>query len=158
LFSYGDTQRYRLGVNFNHIPVNAPKCPFHSYHRDGKMRTDGNLGATLTYHPNSAGLWENQPDFAEPPMPIEGQAAHWDHRVDDDHWEQPGNLFRLMTPEQQKVLLDNTARSVGGAARHIQERHIANCTKADPAYGAGVAKAIARLAGQPRKRVHELAT
>ena len=43
LFSYGDTQRYRLGVNFNHIPVNAPKCPFHSYHRDGAMRTDGNL-------------------------------------------------------------------------------------------------------------------
>ena len=45
LFSYGDTQRYRLGVNFNHIPVNAPKCPFQSYHRDGEMRTDGNLGA-----------------------------------------------------------------------------------------------------------------
>jgi catalase len=43
LFSYGDAQRYRLGVNFNHIPVNAPKCPFHSYHRDGAMRTDGNL-------------------------------------------------------------------------------------------------------------------
>jgi catalase len=41
LFSYGDAQRYRLGVNFNHIPVNAPKCPFHSYHRDGQMRTDG---------------------------------------------------------------------------------------------------------------------
>jgi catalase len=39
LFSYGDAQRYRLGVNFNHIPVNAPKCPFHSYHRDGAMRT-----------------------------------------------------------------------------------------------------------------------
>jgi catalase len=46
LFSYGDTQRYRLGVNFNHIPVNPPKCPFHSYHRDGQMRTDGNLEAT----------------------------------------------------------------------------------------------------------------
>src|SRR6185295_2457498 len=26
IFSYGDTQRYRLGVNFNHIPVNAPQC------------------------------------------------------------------------------------------------------------------------------------
>lgn len=46
LFSYGDAQRYRLGVNFNHIPVNAPKCPFHSYHCDGAMRTDGNLGGT----------------------------------------------------------------------------------------------------------------
>ncbi len=68
LFSYGDTQRYRLGINFNHIPVNAPQCPFQSYHRDGKMRTDGNLGGTLTYNPNSAGLWDNQPEFAEPPL------------------------------------------------------------------------------------------
>ena len=42
LFSYGDAQRYRLGVNHGHIPVNAPRCPFHSYHRDGLMRTDGN--------------------------------------------------------------------------------------------------------------------
>ncbi len=44
LFSYGDAQRYRLGVNHHQIPINAPKCPFHSYHRDGAMRTDGNLG------------------------------------------------------------------------------------------------------------------
>jgi catalase len=94
LLSYGDTQRYRLGINFNHIPVNAPKFPFQSYHRDGKMRTDGNLGDTLTFNPNSAGLWDNQPDFAGPPMPIEGDAAHWDHRVDDDHWEQCRHMGR----------------------------------------------------------------
>src|SRR6266851_2058557 len=142
LFSYGDTQRYRLGVNFNHIPVNAPKCPFQSYHRDGQMRTDGNLGGTLSFHPNSAGLWENQPDFAEPPLPVEGDAAHWDHRVDDDHWEQPGNLFRKMTPAQQQVLFENTARAMGDASLHIKQRHVGNCAKADPAYGAGVAKAL----------------
>jgi catalase len=142
LFSYGDTQRYRLGVNFNHIPVNAPRCPFRSYHRDGLMRTDGNLGGTTSYNPNGAGLWDNQPDFAEPPLPIDGAAAHWDHRVDDDHWEQPGNLFRLMRPVQQQALFENTARAIGDAAGVIQERHIANCTRADPAYGAGVAKAL----------------
>jgi catalase len=58
LFSYGDTRRYRLGVNFNHIPVNSPQQrPFHrSYHRDGAMRTDGNLGATVSYNPNSQGV------------------------------------------------------------------------------------------------------
>jgi catalase len=50
-----------------------------------------------------------------------------------------------MTPEQQQLLFDNTARSVGGAAWHIQERHIANCTRADPAYGTGVAEAIAKI-------------
>jgi catalase len=142
LFSYGDTQRYRLGINFNHIPINAPKCPFRSYHRDGKMRTDGNLGGTLAYNPNSAGLWDNQPDFAEPPMPIEGDAAHWDHRLDDDHWAQPGNLFRKMTPAQQQLLFENTARAMGDARLHIKQRHVANCMRADPAYGAGVAKAL----------------
>jgi catalase len=142
LFSYGDTQRYRLGVNFNLIPVNAPKCPVHSYHRDGKMRTDGNLGATPTYFPNSQGEWAGQPDLNEPPLAIEGAAAHWDHRVDEDYYSQPGALFRLMTPPQQQALFDNTARAMGDVAREIKERHIANCAKADPAYGAGVARSL----------------
>jgi catalase len=142
LFSYGDAQRYRLGVNFNHIPVNVPKCPFHSYHRDGQMRTDGNLGATPSFFPNSRGEWNDRPDLSEPAQPVEGPAAHWDHRLDDDYYSQPGDLFRLMSAEQQQMLFDNTARSIGGAARHIQERHIANCAKAEPAYGAGVAKRL----------------
>ncbi len=57
LFSYGDAQRYRLGVNFNQVPVNRPRCPFHSYHRDGAMRVDGNLGGTPSYYPNRHGEW-----------------------------------------------------------------------------------------------------
>jgi catalase len=143
LFSYGDTQRYRLGINFNHIPVNAPKCPFASYHRDGKMRTDGNLGGTTSYNPNSQGLWDNQPEYAEPALALEGDPAdHYDHRLVDDHWEQPGNLFRKMTPEQKQLLFDNTARAINGASQEVLERHVANCTKADPAYGRGVAKAL----------------
>jgi catalase len=142
LFAYGDAQRYRLGVNHHQIPVNAPKCPFHSYHRDGTMRVDDNHGGTIGYEPNTKGEWQEQPDFSEPPLAIEGAADHWNHRVDDDYYSQPGNLFRLMTPAQQQVLFDNTARSVGGASVAIQKRHIANCTLADPAYGAGVAKAL----------------
>jgi catalase len=142
LFSYGDAQRYRLGVNHHLIPVNAPRCPVHSYHRDGAMRVDGNFGGTLGYEPNSEGEWKEQPEYAEPRLALSGAADHWDHRVDTDYWSQPGALFRLMTPEQQQVLFENTARSVGGAPREIQLRHIANCTKADPAYGAGVARAL----------------
>jgi catalase len=142
LFSYADAQRYRLGVNFNHIPVNAPKCPFHSYHRDGAMRTDGNLGATKTYFPNGYGEWQDQPDFSEPPLALHGDAAHWDHRLDEDYYSQPGDLFRLMTPAQQQVLFENTARAMGDADIAIKQRHIANCNKADPAYGAGVARAL----------------
>ena len=142
LFSYGDAQRYRLGVNHHLIPVNAPRCPVHSYHRDGAMRVDGNQGATIGYEPNSKNEWQQQPDFSEPPLALDGAADHWNHRVDDDYYSQPGALFRLMTPEQKQQLFDNTARSIGGATREIQLRHIENCRKADPAYGEGVAKAL----------------
>lgn len=145
LFSYGDAQRYRLGVNHSHIPVNAPKCPFHSYHRDGQMRVDGNQGGTLGYEPNSEQEWAEQPDFREPPLSIEGAADHWNHRVDEDYYSQPRALFRLMTEAQQQALFDNTARAISGASEQVKQRHIGNCTLCDPAYGAGVAEAIARL-------------
>src|SRR5699024_11583259 len=68
------------------IPVNAPKCPYHSFHRDGAMRTDGNLGSTLHYEPNSYGEWEHQRDTMEPALEIEGDATHWDFRQDDDNY------------------------------------------------------------------------
>jgi catalase len=142
LFAYGDAQRYRLGVNHHQIPVNAPRCPVHSYHRDGALRVDGNHGGTLGYEPNSEGQWQEQPDYREPPLAVEGLADHWNHREDTDYYSQPGNLFRLMNLAQQQVLFENTARSVGGAPKEIQLRHIRNCLKADPAYGRGVAKAL----------------
>lgn len=142
LFSYGDTQRYRLGVNFNHIPVNAPRCPFHSYHRDGAMRTDGNLGATVSYAPDSAATWQDSPNLSEPALPLTGEADHWDHRVDDDHYEQPGLLFRLMSATQQQELISNTAASLQGVSKEVQQRHVANCTKADAEYGAMLQRAL----------------
>ncbi len=145
LFSYGDAQRYRLGVNHHQIPVNAPRCPVHSYHRDGPMRVDGNYGGTVGYEPNNKGEWAEQPDFTEPALELSGAAAHWNHRDDDDYYSQPGNLFRLLSDEEKQTLFNNTAANVGGASKDVQERHIANCSKADPAYGAGVRKALEAL-------------
>jgi catalase len=143
LFSYGDAQRYRLGVNHHLIPVNASRCPFHSYHRDGAMRVDGNHGSTIGYEPNSYGQWQQQPEAVEPPLALEDAADHWDFRDDDDdYFTQPGRLFRLMTPEQQQALFDNTARAMGDAPEEIKMRHVDNCTQADPEYGKGVAAAL----------------
>jgi catalase len=144
LFSYGDAQRYRLGVNHSSIPVNAPRVAAHSYHRDGKMRVDGNYGSTLGYEPNSYGEWQEQPDFAEPPLALAGAADHWDFRKDDDdYYTQPGLLFRIIVAAgKDQLLFDNTARAMGDAPKEVKVRHIGNCLKADPAYGAGVAKAL----------------
>jgi catalase len=143
LFSYGDAQRYRLGVNHHQIPVNAPKCPHNSYHRDGQMRVDGNAGNTIGYEPNSYEKWQEQPEYSEPPLEINGAVKNWDFREDDnDYYTQPRKLFQLMSPDQQKVLFENTARAMGDAPKNIKIRHISNCLKADESYGKGVAEAL----------------
>ncbi len=142
LFSYGDAQRYRLGVNHHLIPVNKARCPFHSYHRDGAMRVDDNHGGTLGYEPNSYEEWQEQPDFSEPPLDLDGAADRWNHREDEDNYSQPGKLFGIMSDSQKQALFENTARAMGDAPREIKVRHISNCMKADPDYGKGVAEAI----------------
>ncbi len=143
LFSYGDAQRYRLGVNHHLIPVNKARCPVNCFHRDGQMRVDGNYGNTLGYEPNSYGKWQEQPGYKEPPLELNGAGDHWNHREDnDDYYSQPGDLFRLMNDSQKQALFDNTARAMGDAPKDIKIRHIGNCMKADPAYGNGVAAAL----------------
>ena len=146
LFSYGDAQRYRLGVNHHQIPVNAPKCPFHSFHRDGAMRVDGNHGGITANEPNNQGEWQEQPDYREPPLKIDGNADRWDHRADTDYFTQAGNLFRLMNDTQKQALFDNTARAIQGVTEDVVQKHIEHCSQCDPAYGAGVAAAMKKLA------------
>ena len=144
LFSYGDAQRYRLGINHHQIPVNSAKnAVAHASHRDGQMRVDGNHGSTLGYTPNSFGEWEAQPEYTEPPLELSGAAKAWNFREDDsDYYTQPGKLFRLMSEAQQKELFENTARAMGDIPEFIKIRHIQNCLKADEAYGMGVARAL----------------
>jgi catalase len=55
-----------------------------------------------------------------------------------------------MTPAQQQVLFENTARAMGDARLHIKQRHVENCTRADPAYGAGVVRALGITTRQQR--------
>ena len=143
LVNYADAQRYRLGTNYQQIPVNAARCPVHSNHRDGQGRVDANYGAAPHYEPNSFGQWQARPEFAEPPLKIHGDAKFWSYHQDDaNYFEQPRKLFQLMTPEQQQALFDNTGRAMGDAPEFVKFRHIRNCHAADPAYGAGVARAL----------------
>lgn len=143
IFSYGDAARYRVGVNHHQIPVNAPRCPHQSFHRDGAARVDGNLGGTVNYEPNSHGQWKETPEAGEPPLALDGQpAAHWNHRVDEDYYSQPGALFRLMPQDAKERLFANIGRHMDGIPEEIQRRQLEHFRRADPAYAAGVAKAL----------------
>jgi catalase len=145
LFSYGDAHRYRLGVNHHQIPVNAPKCPFHNYHRDGAMRVDGNSGNGATYEPNSFNVFQEQPDYSEPPLSLEGAADHWNHREDEDYFTQPRALFNLIGEEEHQRMFKRIAGELIHIPEFIQQRQIALFHQVDPAYGAGVEQALNAL-------------
>lgn len=143
LFSYGDAQRYRLGVNHQQIPVNAPRCPFHNYHRDGAMRVDGNSGNTATYEPNSFGVYQEQRDFSEPPLKLNGAADHWNFREDDaDYFSQPRALYELLSAEEHQRMFSRIAAELSQVPEAIQLRQICLFSQVHPEYGAGVAKAL----------------
>jgi len=142
IFSYADAHRYRLGVNYEALPVNRPQCPVHSYHRDGAMRFDGNEGGAVHYEPNSFNGPAEDHGYRQPPLHVDGAVDRYDHRDGNDDYTQPGNLFRLMNSEQQSRLFGNLARAMAGVPEEIVQRQLAHFTKADPAYGEGVARAL----------------
>lgn len=155
LFSYGDAQRYRLGVNHDQIPVNRARCPVHSYHRDGKMRVDGNAGAAKGYYPNSIGEWEPARAFDQPVVQGDGEVGRHDPYDDpeDDCFAQPGALYRLLTEDKRALLIANTAADMRSVTRNIKYRHAAHCYLAEPEYGERLAEAL----GLRMERVRELA-
>lgn len=144
LFSYGDAQRYRLGVNHNLIPVNQAKVPVQSSHRDGHMRVDGNYGRVPMYHPNTPGYWTAQPEVAEPPLELEGAMWRYDPKDDptDDNFRAGGNLWRLMTEDKKQLLISNTAADIHPVTKNIKYRHAVHCYHADIEYGVRMTEAL----------------
>jgi catalase len=145
IFSYADASRYRLGANFERLPINCPHAAKvqNIYQRDGAMRFDENGGGDPNYEPNTMGGPVADPQYAEPPLKISGDADRYEQKrgVDDDY-VQPGNLFRLLGAEHQARLCKNIAGSLGKVPKDLQEKMVTHFAKADPAYGEGVARAL----------------
>lgn len=146
IMSYPDAHRYRLGVNYEMLPVNAPHAAkVDNYNRDGVMRFDENGGSGANYEPNSFGGPVADPKYKEPPLPLSGDPAdRYDHRDGNDDYTQAGNLFRLMPPDAQQRLFDTIATKMGGVPQEIIDRQVEHFRKADPAYADGVLKALAK--------------
>jgi catalase len=145
IFSYADAHRYRLGVNYERLPINAPHATkvANTYQRDGHMRFDDNGGPDPNYEPNTLGGPKANPAYNEPPLNISGDADRYEQKrgVDDDY-VQPGNLYRLMPAHEQKQLVENIAGSLKKVPKDLQEKMVAHFSKADQAYGDGVARAL----------------
>lgn len=149
LIAYQDAQRYRMGANYNQIPVNAPRCPVHHYQRDGAFAgiNPSIAGSGANFYPNDRaeqGAPAEVPDVAEPPMPLEQDAWLGIHdNRDDDNFSQAGDLFRLMSPCQKGQLVHNIAAGLHQCTDDVQQRMLAQYEQADPQYAAMVKQAIA---------------
>ncbi|NVM35995.1 MAG: catalase, partial [Candidatus Lokiarchaeota archaeon] len=103
---------------------------------------DGNAGAAVVYEPNSFGGPKENPAFKEPPLKISGDADRYNQpRVDAD-FIQPGNLYRLMPPDEQDRLIQNLVSSLKTVPEFIQERMLKHFYKADSTWGDRVAKGL----------------
>jgi catalase len=144
IFAYADAHRYRIGTHYEALPVNAPKCPMHHYHKDGAMQfTPNDTGNPNAYYePNSFDGPAQDPDYREPPLRISGDADRYNHRDGNDDYGQPRDLFNLFDEAQKTRLFGNIAAAMQGVPRAIVDRQMEHFRKIDPAYADGVAASL----------------
>jgi len=143
VFSYPDAQRYRVGTNYNELPVNRPKAPVHSYTQDGAQRHGFKPASAPVYAPNSfggpvadpvkagVGTWESDGALV--------RAAATLHSEDDD-FGQAGTLYReVFDAEAKERFLETITGAVGGTTvPEIRERAIQYWTSVDANLGAAL--------------------
>jgi len=120
VFSYADAHRARLGVNYKHIPVNAPVAPVHSYSKDGAMRI--NKASDPVYAPNSKGgpaadgeryptdsTWEAHGQMVRAPYAL--------RRDDDDYGQANALINQVMDDAARERLVNNVVGHVAGGVK-----------------------------------------
>jgi catalase len=143
LFSYPDTQRYRLGVNYNTLTINKPDVEVNNGFRNGAMRFDENGGDTPNYEPSHHTVPTQSPEFKEPPLKIDGDADRYDYDSDENSdFVQAGNLYKILDKNEQNDLAVNIANSLCNATVEIQKLQLSYFKKADLQYGNKIEKLL----------------
>jgi len=145
LFSYLDTQKSRLGTaNFHQIPVNAPRCPFQNFQRDGQMQMIVPKGRA-NYEPNSLAAHGEEPGprecpergFSSATAPT-GDGENGDKlriRADRfaDHYSQARLFYRSQTESEQAHIASSFVFELSKVASldQVPGRMIANLRNVD---------------------------
>jgi catalase len=150
ILSYPDAHRYRLGVNYEQLPVN--RCPYavNNYQRDGAMRLDGNGGSVPNYFPNSFDNIVADPSYQGVAVELDSSIGGWYSRNaegENDHYSQPGIFYRnVLNEEDKKNLVHNIVASMSGITGpkkdDIINRQLCHFFRADIGLGMAVAAGL----------------
>jgi catalase len=160
IFSYHDTHLHRIGPNYEQLPINAPRCPVHSYMKDGPM-TYRHAADQPVYFPNSYGGPKADPGADMPTWWVEagelGRYAYVAHK-DDDDFAQAGTLVReVMSDTDRQHLISNiVGHASAGVSPDVQARVIRYWMNVDPEVGASVALGLDRRNGHGVATGHEV--
>jgi catalase len=145
VLSYPDAHRYRMGVNYQQVPVNqARNAKVADYHRDGTMRVDGNGGGSVDYEPNSFGGPQQDPSVKEPPLRINGDADHYAYPCDDeDYYGQPKLMWTKALDETGRThLVENIAGSLSDSPDRIRQKIVGHFSKVHEDFGRRLAEKL----------------
>ena len=149
ILAYPDAHRYRLGANYEQLPVNRPITPVHHHQRDGFMNVDGNGGSAPNYYPNSFDGIAADSSYKEPAMKLDSNIADTYNRNenDDDYYTQPGLLFRkVMNASEKQNTISNFVSALKGVTgpkrKEIILRQLNHFYKADKELALSIAKGL----------------
>jgi catalase len=148
-FSYLDTQLKRLGSpNFTHLPVNAPRCPFHHFQQDGHMAFYNPKGRA-NYEPNSWGGEMGGPredpegGYTSYPEQVDGAKRRVRGELFADHYSQARQFYLSQTPPEQVHIRDAFTFELSKVETPaIRARMVAHLRNVDEDLARGVAKGL----------------
>jgi catalase len=141
MFAYADTQMYRLGANFNSLPINRPLVAVHNNNQDGKMNSSGRTGE-VNYEPSTIGEISQDPKYKYVQTPLSGTTQQMAiHK--QQMFKQAGVFYRSL-PESEKADL---VTALSGDLSHVTNEQneytvISYFNKADSDLGARLVKAL----------------
>lgn len=124
LFSYSDTHRHRLGVNYQQIPVNCPFNTHNPFQRDGAMQVNGNYGAEPNYPSTFEPLnYKQDVNAGHEKWVGEALSVHWPYKVEDGDFKQAAEMWKVFGKTgQQDAFVYNVSVHVAGACPEVQDK------------------------------------
>jgi catalase len=139
LFSYADTQRYRVGPNYQELPINAPRVSVVTNNQNGSMSFVARTG-DVNYEPSRLAPQTTANVVVAPPPDFKLLNAAFQK---EENFYQAGEYYRSLAPDARARLVANIAGDLKQVRSvDTQRKIVAFLTQADAEYGASVATAI----------------